>query len=255
MAPPSLLANVHSVFTDLKSTGMIFTRSFYQRILWGFSGAIALVSVGCNNFLLPKHRVLVDAISTPGGLKTAALSYRLVAKKSMVNQTSAQVNVIKACVDAALATKGMFEAPEKVAPDIFIEVGFGVDQTPRVDASARETFLQLSARLNPGKSVDRATGEELWDVRVAVLGVTGRMETAMPLLSAVAVDYMGTDTKLETKIEIPQNAPVIGAVRAGAVRTLEGNANGASGATTPAPVPTDAGTSAAKAAVTPVKTK
>jgi hypothetical protein len=214
-------------------------------------GAVVLLLVGCNNIFMPKHRVLVDAICAPGFVANlSGTSYRLVAKKSVVSNVAAQISVIKACVDAALTGKGMFEAPPSVAPEIFIEVGFGVDTTPRVDASARESFLQLSARSNPAKALDRGTGPELWDVRVAVLGVTGRMETAMPLLAAVASDYIGTDTKLETRIEIPQNAPAIGAVRATAIKTLEGNAPAASGGRD---APKAA--AAANAAVKPVTTK
>ena len=226
-----------------------------SRAWMGLLGAVAVTLIGgCNNVFVPKHRVLVDAIAAPGAPKPSATSYRLLGKKSIVSQAPAQVTVIKACVDAALATKGMYEPPPNVAPDIFIEVAYGVDTTPRVDVSARETFLQLSARANPGKSIDRGTGEELWDVRVAVLGVSGRMETAMPLLSAVAVDYMGTDTKLETKIEIPQNAPVIGAVRESAIRTLEGKGGAAAAPAAGAQGPVQTGAAAASAAVTPVVT-
>jgi hypothetical protein len=144
----------------------------------------------------------------------------------------------------------MYEPPANVAPDLFIEVAYGVDSTPRVDAASRETFLQLSARANSSKGIDRGTGPELWDVRVSVLGVAGRMETAMPLLAAVASDYIGTDTKLETKIEIPQNAPAIGAVRATAIKTLEGKAPAG-----PADPSGPSAAEAAKAAVKPVTTK
>ena len=225
---------------------------FLQSSAWlAVGGVVVAFLAGCNNFFVPKHRVMVDAICAPDFVApTTGTSYRLVAKKSVVTSVSAQVSVIKACVDAALMGKGMFESPANVAPDIVIEVGYGVDTTPRVNTSARETFLQLSARSNPAKSFDRGTGPELWDVRVSVLGVTGRLETAMPLLAAVASDYLGTDTKLETRIEIPQNAPAIGAVRATAIKTLEGNAPGA-------PVSRDApsAAAAANAAVQPVTTK
>jgi hypothetical protein len=168
---------------------------------------------------------LVDAIAAPDlPAPAGGKSYRLLARKSTVTGQQAQVDVIKACVDAALAGKGMFEAPASVPPDLFIEVGFGVAATPRVDAGSRETFLQLAARANASRGIDKGTGPEVWDVRVAVLGVSGRMETAMPLLAAVAADHIGRDTKLETRIEVPQNAPVIGSVREGAIRTLEGGA-------------------------------
>ena len=217
---------------------------------WLVAGALALLAGGCNNIFVPKHRVLVDTICAPGlVVKLSGTSYRLLAKKSTVTNVKAEVGVIKACVDAALAGKGMFEAPSNVAPDIFIEVSFGLDVTPRVDASSRETFLHLSARSNPTKAMDRGTGPELWDVHVAVLGIAGRIETAMPLLCAVAADYLGTDTKLETRIEIPQNSPAIGAVRATAIQTLEGRAPAAPGGGAAS------NAAAANAAVQPVTTK
>ncbi len=212
---------------------------------------------GCGNVFVPKHKVLVDAIAAKGSaFKASGTSYRLLAKKAVVTGTPARVEVIKACVDAALGQKGMFEAPPNVPPDLYIEVSYGVDATPKVDASARETFLQMSARTNPGKSLDRATGGEIWDVRVAVLGIAGRIETAMPLLCAVAADNLGADTKFETKREVPQNEPAIAAVRSTAIKTLEGGA-----AVAPAPAgaaggePKKDAAKDAAAAVTPVTTK
>lgn len=194
----------------------------FLRVLACAVGAgLALGGAGCANIFVTKHKVLVDAISAPGTAKPTGKSYRLLAKKSVVSQTPVQVPVVKACVDAALVSQGMFEPPANVAPDIFIEVGFGTDTSGRVDPSARETYLQLSARDNPDRSVDRATGQELWDVRVAVLGIAGRVETAMPLLCAVAANYMATDTRVETKIEIPQNDPRIASVREAAIKNLE----------------------------------
>ena len=181
----------------------------------------ALGLTGCNNFFVAKHKVLVDSISSPAAVKPSGQSYRLVAKRSIANSVPVQVSVVKACIDAALSTAGMFEAPPNAPPDIVIEVGFGQDSTPRVDPSARETFLQLSARANPNRAIDKATGEELWDVRVAVLGIAGRIETAMPLLCSVAASYIATDTHVETRIEIPQNSPMIASVRENAIKALD----------------------------------
>jgi hypothetical protein len=230
---------------------MIFRFRIPPQLAWAIPPACFLLLAGCNNILVPKHRVLVDAISAPGVvIKASGTSYRLLAKKSTVTNVPAQVAVIKACVDAALAGKGMYEPPANVAPELFIEVAYGVDVTPRVDAAARETFLQLSARANPTKAVDRGTGPELWDVRVSVLGVAGRIETAMPLLAAVASDYIGTDTKLETRIEIPQNSAAIGSVRQNAIKTLEGQA-----AVNPNDPAAPGAAAAAKAAVKPVTTR
>lgn len=176
---------------------------------------------GCANILVPRHKVLVDAISAPGVTKPSGVSYRLVAKKSVVNNVPVEVPVVKACIDAALTSAGMFEAPPNVPSDLFIEVSYGQETAPTVDPAARETYLQLSARSNPGRSMDRATGPELWDVRVAVLGLKGRIESAMPLLCSVAASYVGTNTQAETKIDVPHNSPEVATVRTTAIKALE----------------------------------
>lgn len=199
--------------------------SCFSRLLLCAALAVgAALTPGCGNVFMSKHKVLVDAISVPGATKPSGQSYRLVAKKTVVANTQMQVPVIKACLDAALSTVGMFDAPPNAPPDVFIEVSYGTDSGPRADPGARETFLQLSARSNPERNIDRGTGPELWDVRVGVMGVAGRPETAMPLLASVAVNYIATDTKAETKVEIPQNAPTITAVRENAIKALEGKA-------------------------------
>jgi len=70
----------------------------------------------------------------------------------------------------------------------------------------------------------------LWDVRVAVLGIAGRIESAMPLLCAVASNYIATDTKMETKIDIPPNSPMVSSVRETAIKNLESKAEPANAA-------------------------
>jgi hypothetical protein len=208
-------------------------------LAWVAAAAAALGFAGCENPFIAKHKVLVDAISAPGVEKPNGKSYRLIARKSVVTQSQVQVQVVKACVDAALVSLGMFEPPATVAPDMFIEVGFGTDTTGRVDPASRETYIQLSARDNPERAIDRGTGPELWDVRVAVLGIAGRTESAMPLLCAVAANYIATDTKMETKIDIPQNSPMVSSVRETAIKNLESKApapeNAAPVPATPAP--------------------
>jgi hypothetical protein len=197
----------------------------FSRILaWAISLLMLLGGVGCGNIFVTKHKVLVDSICAPGVEKPSGKSYRLLAKKTVVNQAQVQVPVVKACVDAALSGLGMFEPPANVAPDLFIEVGYGTDTSGRLDPAARETYLQLSARENATHAIDRGTGPEVWDVRVAVLGIAGRVESAMPLLCAVAANYIATDTHIETKVDIPQNSPMIVAVRENAIKSLESKA-------------------------------
>ena len=60
-------------------------------------------------------------------------------------------------------------------------------------------------------------------MRVAVFGITGRIESAMPLLSAVAASYVATDTHLETKVEVPANSPMVASVRENAIKVLDAN--------------------------------
>lgn len=224
---------------------------FFRMSTWVALAGCAVGFVGCGNIFVTKHKVLVDAISAPGAEKPNGKSYRLVAKKSVVNQGQVQVPVVKACIDAALIGQGMYEPPPNVAPDIFIEVGYGTDTSGRLDPASRETFIQLSARDNPERAIDRGTGPEIWDVRVAVLGLAGRVESAMPLLCAVAANYIATDTKMETKIEIPQNSPMINSVRETAIKSLEAKAAPPAAApTTSVASPSAATAPAAGAAVT-----
>jgi hypothetical protein len=217
---------------------MNYSGCFSRILAWTLGASVLLAGAGCANIFTAKHRVLVDAISAPGAAKPSGKSYRLLAKKSVVAQATVQIPVVKACVDAALAGQGMFEPPPNVAPDLFIEVGYGTDTTGRLDPASRETYLQLSARENESGGVDRGTGPEVWDVRVAVLGISGRVESAMPLLSAVAANYIATDTHLETKVEIPQNSPMIASVRETAIKSLEAKAAPAMPPVAPAPGPT-----------------
>jgi hypothetical protein len=218
----------------------------FSRILtWLIGATMTMAVVSCSNLFVTKHKVLVDAIAAPGVEKPSGKSYRLLAKKAVVNQAQGQVSVVKACVDAALAAQGMFEPPANVAPDVFIEVGYGTDTSGRLDPASRETYLQLSARENATGAVDRGTGPELWDVRVAVLGIAGRIESAMPLLCAVAANYLATDTHIETKVDIPQNSPMIAAVRENAIKSLEAKA------APPAPAQVEPGTPAAPAPSAP----
>ena len=210
---------------------------FWRLLVWSIGAGLIFAGAGCSNIFTAKHRVLVDAISAPGAVKPSGKSYRLLAKKSVVAQATVQIPVVKACVDAALAGQGMFEPPPNVAPDLFIEVGYGTDTTGRLDPASRETYLQLSARENASGGVDKGTGPEVWDVRVAVLGIAGRVESAMPLLSAVAANYIATDTHLETKVEIPQNSPMISSVRETAIKSLEAKAAPVNTAAATAPSP------------------
>ena len=194
-----------------------------QFSLWGRvcgAGAIFLCA-GCMEMFQIKQRVIVDAICAPGAAKPAGLSYRLMIRKSVATSQPVQLPVIKACVDASLIRAGLYEAPPTVPSDIFIEINFGMDTTTRIDPAARESFLQFSARSNHQHQIDSSLNEEeLWDVRVAIMGLAGRLETAMPLLATVASNNMGADTHTETVLQVADNSPEVASVRQMALQSL-----------------------------------
>jgi len=195
-------------------------RRSYSPLAWALGAGVLLSFAGCNNWLAVKQKVTVDAISAPGAPKPTGQSYRLVARKSVMNSQQAQLSVIKACVDAALIREGLYEAPANLPSDLFIEIAYGMDTSSRVDALYRESFLQLSARANLKHTIETTQEEQLWDVRAAINGLGGPLETAMPLLASVACKYLGADTHVETILEVPVDSPEIKAVRESAIKTL-----------------------------------
>ncbi len=210
--------------------------NFSSRLwVWAAVAWAASLQAGCGNFLVPKHRVSVDAICAAGVTPPAGQSFRLVARKSILAQGQVNAGVISACVGAALGHVGMFEAPAIAPPDMIIEVSCGQEAGSRIDPSSRETYLELSARPNSARAMERSREPEIWNVRVAVQGLVGRIETALPLLSAVASSYVAMDTRFSIMIEVPQNNASITAVREAAMKTLDAKAAGTStGPGTPA---------------------
>jgi hypothetical protein len=178
------------------------------------------LSSGCGSVFIGKLHLWVDALTATDAPKPNGLSYRLVWRRSALTPPAA-LPVIGECVRAALNGRGMFEAPPRIAPDVFIEVSYGRDAAPQIQAADRETFLQLSGRTNPEKSLVRPTGHEIWDVRVALRGLRGPVENAMPALAAVASDHLGADTRVQSRLDIPRNAPEIELVRQAALKALQ----------------------------------
>jgi hypothetical protein len=178
------------------------------------------LSSGCGSVFFGKLHVLVDALTATDAPKPNGLSYRLLWRRSAMSPPVAQP-IIAECVRAALNGRGMFEAPPRVPPDVFVEVGYGRDSAPQIQASDRETFLQLSGRTNPEKSLITPTGHEVWDVRVALRGLRGPVENAMPALASVASDHLGADTRVQSRVDIPRNAPEIELVRQAALKALQ----------------------------------
>lgn len=216
-----------------------------RAVLWAL-GLVFPFLAGCESGVLAsKQRVYVDAISAPAEvLREAGASYQLTAKRTMVAGQQASLPAIVACVNAALAGRGLFEAPPNAVPDLFVEVTYGRNALPREVQYGNEVHLRLVARRNLARTVLQTESEEVWDVRVGVPGVNARLESAMPLLATVASEHIGKDTQTEIPFEILKNSPAIQAVRDNATRALglpttppgqAPNARGGAGATTSEP--------------------
>jgi hypothetical protein len=204
------------------------TRSLALRALFPLLAGCLLIVTGCNSVLSPSQRVRVDAITDPQETKLSGRSYRLSAKRALVAESQDRAQAVLACVNAGLGGKGLFEPPENLAPELWIEVNYGQANTLRASTSpaANDIFLQLTARKNVAGDPNPFDGPEAWDVKVTLQGVVGRLESAMPLLAMVAAEHAGTDTAHEVAVDIPKNSPALKAVRETAIKGLEAmNAN------------------------------
>jgi len=91
------------------------------RLLPGFlSGGVALILGGCAT----THEVKVEALAKPEAV--AAVSYQFVNRNPHATTDSLRHREAEGMVRTALSGKGLYEAPEKVEPDIVIEVDYGI---------------------------------------------------------------------------------------------------------------------------------
>jgi hypothetical protein len=175
----------------------------------GLIGALFLAFLpGCASMMKkPPYDVSVDAISGPAGV--GGTSYQLIARDAAAPRDPVLHAKAIACVVAALADKGMFEAPPRTQPDLYITMDYGLGNTiPTVSGPPSvEKFLLLSARRLPDDPRSGPKGEELWNVRTSISVPGLSIEAPLPLLSIVAMDYIGTDTISEKTVQIPRDAP------------------------------------------------
>jgi hypothetical protein len=185
--------------------------AFQSNCLWRLlvAGALFGLLAGCES--LTSREVIVDAINDPK--LTPGLSYRLVSRVNPALSTRGEPlnNKAVAYVVAALATRGLFEAPEKVVPDMIIELDYGVGQpTPHVYlGNVREKYLQLLARRYNERAPVRQPGDELWSVKVSVEERSPNIEPCLPVLATVAGDYAGTNTLTQKRLSISDKDPAV----------------------------------------------
>lgn len=194
------------------------------RVTLGFAlAALVALAAGCAS-LAPKYRILIDSITSPGAAKPSGQSYRLllVERGGAGTRYAMAKHLVEACVHSSLGTVGMFEAPPNAAPDVFVTATYGVDGAARTDPRGRETFLQLSGRANPERSFTvTKSAPEIWDVRAGFMSGTTNPVSAMPMLAATAVNYIATDTRYETRVEVAQDAPNVKQIREAAIKRVE----------------------------------
>jgi len=194
--------------------------------------ALLLVLGGCQTI----HEIKVDAINdltTPMGN-----SYRLEMFDPTSSQSIAVGRLAESMVRQALASRGMYEAPEKAAPDMIITAEYGVGSgqlkiaygapqgfsgSPSPQARpvmVFEKFLKLTAREpvppppepTPGDRRTRpaprpARGKELWNIEVSIEDPKKDLAPVLEVLAAVSVDYLGGNTGEEKYIRVESNAP------------------------------------------------
>ena len=169
---------------------------------------------GCN--FIPSHQVAVDAISLPE--PSTAQAFRLADKDPLMARESRQHKLVFACVTAALESKGLFEAPPGVRPEITIEVDYGTTRgsrggpRPTGMPATTENFLQLSAR-RPKPDGTPGKGEEIWNVKTSIIEEQVDLSTLVPVLAAVTANYIGQDTQVERSIKVSEKEPGIAHVK------------------------------------------
>jgi hypothetical protein len=173
-----------------------------------------LIMTGC--LFIPSHEVSVDAISGP--TPVVGQAFRVADKDPLVARESRQHKLVFACVTAALETKGFFEAPPGTRVDLVVEVDYGSNRTPGVARMpgmppTTENFVQLSGR-RPKLDGGPGKGEELWNVRITILEERVDLNTLIPVLTAVAADYVGLDTEIERTVKISERQPNVAHVKA-----------------------------------------
>ncbi|RLD04601.1 MAG: hypothetical protein DRI65_10400 [Chloroflexota bacterium] len=169
------------------------------------------------------YRFKVDAIKAPGG------SYRLESADSEFTQDDAHFREVAEFVKTALSSKGMFEAPPGVMPDMIVEVDLGIEATrtiqwmtfyPPFDGGQLVTvviyklFLQITARDEPRQGGDHLPLER-WSTYVTIENEDDDLRKYVPLLVSAAMDSIDADTAGQKRITLRANDDRIAFVKAG----------------------------------------
>lgn len=207
--------------------------AYCERLRIGCYLAVGLLLAGCQTL----HEVKIDAINNPQ--KTGGTSYRLeVIDPSGGVDKDLGVQAVTS-IKSALASRGLYEAPTNVPPDMVIILEYGVgpgeikivyrsgsDSLMSLSGSSApsakpilvfEKYLALSARetagtkgppaRNGGKNGDKR-GEEIWSVRVSVEDPKKDLAPYLIVLASGSIDYIGRNTGSEVHLLVDANGNV-----------------------------------------------
>lgn len=186
--------------------------------------AASVLFTGCAT----TYRVHVDAVRNASLARDREyLSYRLV--NANPERDSSDLTMVQAAfqVRTALSSKGLFEAPEGVAPDLVVEFDCDIDaprqrveefispvyaerpdksgvrsqlsyelvgeKTTRVVVTVYEKFVRISAREAPGQSDDHPP-REVWSVVATNVDERSDLDRYVLLLVAAAMDQINADS-------------------------------------------------------------
>jgi hypothetical protein len=202
--------------------------------------AVLVLGSGCAS---QSYRVHVDAVHSEY-IDQEAVSYRLLNANPERDADDLRVQQTAALVKTALSSKGFYEAPAGVAPEMEIEVDFDVE-APRKKVEHRrertylsedgpialpfladgereitvvvfvyEKYVRITARETCEQSGDRPP-RELWSVVATNIDESDDLDRYVPMLVAAAMDEIAHDTGETRATSIASNDERVVFVREG----------------------------------------
>jgi hypothetical protein len=170
------------------------------------------------------HEIKLEALCFPAAARGPFFSYRIAAAPGTLNREGAQADALRH-VRTALSGHGLFEAPAGVAPDLAIEVAYGLGgaQTEiqtRTVAVPAPPLGDPSFGTNPVTTIpvySRVTvfpkhlmisartarsAENVWRIQASLANGNRRLEAALPVLAAAIMNVVGYDTHGTTRLKL-----------------------------------------------------
>ncbi len=199
----------------------------------GVAAAATICLSGCSS-VADVYELKVNASSNEG---TRPLqSYRLETKGSLLDVNALRYKETETEVKAALAGKGMFEAPQPEKADIVIDLDYGigppllreetvVTQVADSNGNMREHYdsvivtkyekrVEMTAHENQ-KTASASSSRLLWGIEVTNEDTSKDLRKYLPVMIGASIDYIGRETGDVQTIKIDENDPAIAFVKRG----------------------------------------